>query len=815
MFRNYLTVAIRNLIRDKTFSRINILGLALGMSVCLLIYQYISFELSYDKFHPDSQNTYRLTQNEIKNGEDLGNEIYTTYALGPRAKEIIPEVKDFVRIRPWDIGPVISNPENNEIHQENEIYYVDSNFLQMFSFKLKYGDRSGVLSGKYNMVITEQTAAKYFGNDNPIGKSLKVSEGPLSGDFMVTGVLKALPVNSHLQFDFLLPITFLLENYGFYKRGNGWEISDFVTYVRLVEGTDLGETGKKFERIINKHLGDNLGSGNAMLKTRFQPIADVHLYADHSADFVTNNGDIQHIRIFSIIAIFILVIAWANYINLSTARALHRGREVGIRKSIGALRKQLISQFLLESLLINLMAALLSLGLASLWLPVLNNIIGKDLVLHVLEEPEFWGQFLTIIIFGSILSGLYPAFILSAFKPVSMLKSTKPNLVGGFSLRKSLVVFQFLISALLISGTYLVYQQITFMKRQHLGVDMKKILVLDGPRVVLETLKSENSSLSSKYQSFRNKATSHHSVSAVSATVTVPGKGFYFTEGFWRSGKPVDSKKEASVVIVDTDFTNTYDLEFLAISPYPKEIPMDEGVIINEKAAKIFGFHSAEDALHETLTNGGDSLKVLAVVKNFHWHSLRDAHVPMLLILNNEWGAYFSIKMDLSDIQETIGHIKSSFRAVFPDDPFHYFFLEDDFNRQYQSDQQFGKLFLTFAILAIFIACLGLFALVSFSATQRAKEIGIRKVFGADIGKLMILLSKEYAVLLLIANIAAVPVIILGGKAWLDNYAFKIAMGVEHLLIPALASVVISLLTVSYRTYTAANLNPANSLRSE
>ncbi|MDN5213322.1 ABC transporter permease [Fulvivirgaceae bacterium BMA12] len=815
MLRNYLTVAIRNLARDKTFTLINVLGLALGMSVCLSIYQYIRFELSYDKFHRDAQNTYRLTQNEIKNGEDLGTKIYTTYALGPSGKEVIPEIEDYVRVRPWDIGPVISNPENNEIHQEDEIFYVDDNFLQMFDFQLLYGERESVLTGKYNMVISEQIAIKYFGNTNPIGKNLKVSEDPLSGEFVVTGVLKALPVNSHLQFDFLLPITFLLENYGFYRRGSGWEISDFVTYVKLAKDVDLAQVGKKFDRLIDQHGGDNLGHGSGAIKTGFQPITDVHLHSDYSADFVSNNGDIQHVHIFSIIAIFILFVAWANYISLSTARAIRRAREVGIRKSIGAQRMQLISQFLLDSFLINLVAAILSLGLAFLWLPVLNNIIGKELVLYVLEEPEFWGQLLAITIFGSILSGLYPAFILSAFKPVSMLKSAKTNLAGGFGLRKSLVVFQFLISVLLIAGTYLVYQQISFMKHKDLGVNMEKILVVNGPREILKTIKLEGSSLESKYQSFRNKATSHYTISDVSATVTVPGKGFYFTEGFWRSGKPVDSKKTGNVVIVDTDFANTYDLEYLARAPHLNEMFREEGAIINEEAVKVYGFESAEDALYETLTNGGDSLKVLGVVKNLHWNSLRDAHSPILFALNNEWGAYLSLKINLSDIPETLAHIKSSFQTVFPDDPFHYFFLEDDFNRQYQSDLQFRNLFMVFAILAIFIACLGLFALVSFSATQRVKEIGIRKVFGAGVGKLMILLSKEYAILLLIANVVAVPVIILGGKAWLANYAFKVAMGVELFLIPALASIVVSLLTVSYRTYAAANLNPANSLRSE
>ena len=816
MILHYFKIAVRNLLRDKFFSLINILGLAVGMGVCLLIYQYIHFELSYDRFHVNAQNTYRVTQTIIQNGEETGEKVYATYALGPRSKEMVPEIESFVRIHLQEEGPVVINPENNAMFQEDNVWHVDDSFLQMFDFQLKYGDRGSALKEKYQLVITEQAATKYFGDSDPVGKTLKFSLGSLSGDFVVKGVLKTLPTNSHLQFDFLLPIKHLLENSSQYKETSGWGWNNFVTYITINEATDPDMLCEKFDRVINTHVGERLAKSNKKLKTGLQPLVDIHLKSKYKMDIARNNGNMQDVRFFSIIAIFILFMAWVNYINLSTARSILRAKEVGIRKAIGALRKQLIGQFMMGSFLINFMAAMLAVGLALLLLPTLNSIIGKEIPFNALQNPEFWGWFSIIIILGTILSGLYPALVLSAFRPVSMLKSNKVWGRKGFSLRKGLIVFQFLISVLLISGTYLVYKQITFMKNKDLGIDMEKILVLNGPRVVLETLQTEGATLGSKYQVFKNKATGHYSVSSVSAIGTIPGKGYMWNGDIRRLGEPQESGRKGNMVIVDTDFTSTYEFEFLAGEKVKEDILDDKWVIINEQGVKVFGLGSPEDALHEHLINNvGDTLEVAGVVKNVHWSSLRDAHTPILFVLNNEYGAYFSIKMALWNIPETMAHLESAFHAVFPNDPFHYFFLDDDFNRQYQSDLQFGNLFSAFAILAIFIATLGLFALVSFSATLRVKEIGIRKVLGAGIPGLMILLSREYIILLLTANLIAVPVILSGSKAWLDNYAFRIGIGFELFLVPALVLIVISLLTVTYRTYATANANLIKSLRTE
>ncbi|WPP48965.1 ABC transporter permease [Catalinimonas niigatensis] len=813
MLRHYFNISTRVLLKHKFYTAINILGLAAGMGVCLLIYQYIHFELSYDQFHENDENTYRITFTGTRNGEDIGLDASTTYGLGPAADDMIPEMESFVRTHPHSISPVVTNPEQNEPYLENNLWYVDSNFLQMFSFPLKYGDENTGLSGKYDVIITEKLAEKYFGNVNPIGKELKLELGVLSGNFIVRGVLQNLPDNSHMEFDILLPLSNLLENDRSYRTEDGWSWDNFTTYVTLNENTKLKEVGEKFDRLITSHIGDKLAQSNVKIETKLQPLTDIHLRSESSSN-------IQRIQFFTVVVIFILLMAWVNFINLSTARAMQRAKEVGVRKSIGALKWQLIGQFITESLLINLVAALLAIGIAYIMLPILNDLINQEITFSVLQSTKFWLIFLQIIFLGALLSGLYPAFVLSSFKPVSILKSGKTTTKQGFSLRKALIAFQFLISLLLISGTYLVYKQITFMKSQDMGIDMEKILVVQGPRVM------DYSNLRNLYNTFKNEASRYHSIASVTGTGAVPGTGNMFRGYVWRKDKLRETEQLVNVEQVDGEFTQTFDLQLLAGTTFTRDMRIndmqrsgnDGPVIINEKAVKAFGFDSPEDALHEKLiTIVGDTVEVeiVGVVKDFYWNSLQKAQMPSLFALNDAYGAYFSFRINLSDIPETIAFINATYDSVFPGNPFDYFFLDAHFNKQYQADIQFRNLFSAFSALAIFIACIGLFALVSYSATLRIKEIGIRKVLGAGVGHLMMLLSREYLMLLLIAVGLAVPAIIIGGKAWLENYAYKVGISIDLFLIPGLMLMFISFLTVCYRTYTTAKTNPVDSLKTE
>ncbi len=814
MLKHYTLVAIRNLARNKVFSLINILGLAVGMGICLIIYQYIHFELSYDQFHKGAENTYRLTQTVTRGGEEQGTGVFTTFSLGEKAKADVPELDKVVRVCPFGMGLVVANTENEKVFQEDKLLYADKDFLQLFSFPLKWGNRSDALKEKHNVVLSAEAANRYFGEDNPIGKALKVSGGSLSGEFIVAGVLETLPANSHLQFDVLFPMGFILDNWRLFKEDNGWERSDFVTYASLHEGADPAQVAPKLNRVVATYAGKALAERREKWQIGLQPITDIHLYSSFAVDPAHNPGSLLNIKAFALIAVFVLLMAWVNYINLSTAHALNRAKEVGVRKTIGVVKSQLVSQFMLESLLINVVAGALAVCIATFMLPILNSIIDKELQLLILQEGTFWLGFVGLLLLGALLSGLYPAFVLSSFKPVKVFSAGKIIEEGGINLRKGLIVFQFMMSVLLIAATYLVYGQISYMKNKNLGVDMKKILVVNGPRVILE---EENLDLVAKYNTFKNEAGRHATVASVSATSSIPGKGYTWSDAFRKSGAPEGAEKEVSMVMVDADFANTYQFNFLAGGNFQDEMAEQEWVIMNEEALTLFGYHNPQEAVGQKLrmTDGEEAFTIAGVVKNTHWSSLKEAQSPVLFVNDNGYGAFFSLHVNLADIPATITHLKKSYKAVFPNDPFDFFFLEDDFNRQYQADLQFGKLFSAFSVLAIFIACLGLFGLVSYSASLRLKEIGIRKVLGASISNLMLLLSKEYLLLLLLANVLALPILLWGAKAWLDNYAYRISISAEMILVPGLVLFVVSLLTVSYQTYRSAKANPAHALRKE
>ena len=806
-----LKIAIRNLFKHKAFSFINIFGLAIGMGVCLVIYQYIQFELSFDKFHNNASDIFRITISEFKNDAKNSTQVTTPFGLGVGAKETIPEIRYSIRTHPQIFGAVVTNPEHDKPFLEEKMLFVDREFLEVFNFSLKQGSQEKVLTDKYNLVITEAMAEKYFGTGiDPVGKILKVTDGWADGDFIITGVLNPLPPNSHFVFDFLMPMQTLLEK-GNYKGGNGWGRNNFVTYLTLDKNASIETVEDKLDQVILKNIGERLTTGGVELKTNLQSITDLHLNSDFLYDPVTNNGSLRNIQMISIIAVFILFLAWVNFINLTTARSIERAKEVGIRKIIGAMRKQLIFQFMLESFLLNLIAGILSILLAFILLPVLNNITGNELTFDIFNDPKFWLLFVTVNILGAIASGFYPAFVLSSFKPINTLYSNSIKNGSGIVLRKGLVVFQFAISVLLISGTFLIYKQVAYMKNQELGFDMQQVLVIKGPRII-----SDFKKLPTNLESFKVDVLNHPSIITACGSGTVPGKGHNALTPVRRIQATPEDNELGGVTYVDFDFFETYDFEFLSGRSFNPEIGTDQsGVIINEESVYAFDLGSPEKAIHEKLVIGNDTLKVLGVLKNYHWSSLRDAYSPYLFVPSERARRFLSFKINLSNISQSINDIQASYNLFFPDNPFEYFFLNDDFNRQYQNELQFGKLFGSFSILAITIGCLGLFALVSFSASLKTKEIGIRKILGAGIGNLMIMLSREYILLLVIANIVTIPIMFYTGQQWLHLYAFRIDLGVEIFLIPGMFLTAIALLTVSSKFYSTAKSNPINALRKE
>ena len=798
------------MLKHKFYAGISILGLSVAMGISILIFHYVHFELSFDSFHENTENKYRVT---FKNLKSKGSQsVHFGYALGNIAEERIAGIEDFTRIRTEDIGLIINSPEANVPYQEEGIWYVDPNFLEFFSLKLKHGKASTALDNPHDIVITQSMANKYFGHHDVLGKPLNINAGYISGNFIVSGVLDELPANTHLQMNFLLPLQFLMSSYTQYKNDDGWLFHDFITYFTIRENAHLQEIENQIDNLLAANPTSDASSSELALETALQPITDIHLYSDYEDESAKNNGDIRDVQFFLVITFFVLLMAWINHINLSTAQATVRAREVGVRKAIGAVRTQLIYQFMMESFLLNFIAAIVALIIAVISLPLLNQIINQDLSLDILSSMRFWSFFLLFIVVGTILSGLYPAFILSSFKALSVLKSIKNTTAKGFSLRRGLIAFQFMISILLIAGTYLIYKQMLFVKNKDLGFEAEQILVINGPRIAI---REGREVLQSKLTAFKNQTKEYHAVLNASGMSSVPGKGYVYTLDARQLGAATSQKHEVDVVLADADFTDTYQLSFIAGKQLVAEQRRRSVALINEEALKSFNFDRAEEAINERLIFEDDTLVISGVVKNIHWNSLKTSYSPTLFVLDPLYNVYISLRINTRQLQASISHIKETYRSLFPNDPFEFFFLDQALNHQYQADIKFRNIFTVFSALAICIACIGLYGLVSFSYNLRVKEIGIRKVLGASMENLMVLLSKEYIYLIIIAVVLAIPIIYFGGKIWLNSYAFKVNPGMDLILLPALLLLVLSLITVSYRTYATASTNPTESLRNE
>ena len=811
MLFNHIKLIVRNLVKQKGFSLINILGLAIGMSVCLVILQYVQFELGYDKFHENGDRVFRTITTSYTNGEHRGDYVVSGFAQGPSLHQDYPEVEAYCRIHPQYGGAVVaSNMDGNEIliHEEN-MYYVDSTFFKFFTYEDLNGDPKSALAKPKSIVITREMANKYFGEDSEaVGEFLTLSGGWTEGLYTVTGVLTNPPQNSHLEFDFLLSIHDLLEN-GQYTQDSGWGWSNFITYIMLHPGSDPEDLESKLPEFVLKYEGEDLAETNSEYIITLQPVTDIHLSSGLEKELATT-GSSTTVYAFGIIALFILIIAWVNYINLSTARATERAREVGIKKVVGARRGQLITQFLMESTIINVVAAIIALIFAWLLLPVLGDMIGKMLTLELLSDYTFWTVFLLILLLGSLCSGLYPAFILSSFRPASILQSGKSSSGSPF-LRQALVVFQFGASLALIAGTLTVYKQITHMRDQDLGMKLDGVMVVNGPRVV-----ADGQSHRDIFSALKNELLQLSYVKNVASSGTVPGGGFNWGTSLRKLGDDPEQEKAGNITWVDTAFIPTYELELIAGHLWNMESETDRGsVIVNEAALKTFGLGNPENALNEDFLVGNDTVGIIGVLKNFHWSSPKTAREAILLAPTRAASRYYSIRLEGANVRASIDEISEIYNELSPGNPFDYFFMDDFFQKQYQADMQFGKIFSIFSILAVFVGCLGLFGLVSYTVVQKTKEIGIRKVLGAEVTNIVVLLSRHFAVLVMIASVIVVPMAYWGMTQWLEGYAFPITIGWDLLFLPVVILMGLALFTVSLQTVRAAIANPVKSLRTE
>lgn len=804
MLLNYFKIALRNLLRHKLFSLINILGLAIGMAACLLILQYVHFELSYDTFHRNGKDIYRVpVEYYLANGQRDYIEAAAPPAMGPTLKQDFPEVADMARIF---ADNVIMTYQNTRFWEE-KIYYADPSFLSVFSFPLINGDARTALSEPNTLVLTESAARKYFGKDEPVGKIIQLDG---QQNLLVTGVLQDVPVNSHLQFSALISFATLeqREQGNLYSHGNDWGWYNFFTYLRLKPQVNADRFAAKLPAFIQKYQGEDMRAKNYGLRLFLQPLSDIQL--NNTVSYEKDvRGNRQAVYFLAVIALFIVVIAWVNYVNLSTARAAERAKEVGIRKVVGSTRLQLIQQFLLESVLINLIAVTVAVFLAYALLPFFGSLVGKNIPFTFWQDERFTLLSLGLLLTGTVASAFYPAFVLSSFKPVRVLKGN--TLVGnqGIWLRRSLVVVQFAASVALIIGTLVVYRQLQFMRRQELGVNIDQTLIIRGPQI-------QDSTYATGKFTFQTELLRHPGVRSVTFSNQVPGEEVTNTAGNVHRKGEKGKEGNYSLVWIDYNFIPAYQLKMVAGRNFSAQFGTDrQAVVLNETAVRALGFRTAQAALNQVVIVRNQEKTVVGVVKDYHQRSLQNRHEPMVFIGDLSRAEYFSIKINSANSREVIAAVKSNYEVRFPGNPFEYFFLDEYFAQQYQADQQFGQAFAFFAGLAIFVACLGLFGLASFTTAQRTKEIGVRKVLGASVADILLLLSKDFIRLLVIAFLVAVPVAWYVMHQWLQNYAFRTDLTWWLFALPALLVLFIALLTVSFQAIKAAVANPVKALRSE
>jgi putative ABC transport system permease protein len=812
MFKNNLKIAVRNLLSRKGYTFLNILGLAIGMTCCLLIFEYVGYERSYDSSSPLSNQIVRLRMDSYQQGK-LSWKSATVYpAFGPTMKNDFPEVENFCRL--IDANMVLLNQEKNVKFNEEKGYYADPAFLQMFNVQFIKGDPVSALNAPYKIVLSENTAKKYFGNEDPIGKKLEYRDTRLSKILEVTGIFKEYPANSHLIIDHLVSYSTL----GSIVKESGdtsnatetsWGWYDYYTYLQLKNGTNLKTFESKFPAFCDRYInnGEWQKTNNVRVEIHALPLKDIHLYSNYNQEAEVN-GNGQSVSFLFLIAFFIIAIAWINYINLATARSLERAREVGVRKVLGALRWDLVGQFLVESILLNLIAFVIALVATYLLTPMFSELAGRTQSTGFSLTTTYWLLFAGIFLIGSLLSGLYPAFVLSGFQPVYVLKGLFKNTGRGLLLRKSLIVLQFSTSVILIAGTVIVYQQVNYMRNQQLGANISQTIVLDGAATVIDSIYKD------VFQPFKSELLQQRGIKSVTASSSVIGKEIYWTSGIKRLA-PASKDVTLYHLGIDYDFIPAYGMKLVAGRNFSADFKTDrKAVLLNESAVAALGFESPAQAIDNYVIRR-DTLKVIGVVSDYHHQGLQKAIDPMIFLCVPNIRSFYSIKVESGNMQETVASIQKIWNQHFTADPFNYYLLDELYDGQYKANIQFGKIFGMFAFLAILVACFGLLGLSAYNVLQRTKEIGIRKVLGASVRQVLFILSKDFMVLVLVAFLVSIPLTWWVMNYWLKDFAFRINISWWVFGIAGLIAILIALLTISFQAIKAAIANPVKSLRTE
>lgn len=809
MIKNYLRSAIRNITRHKFISFINIFGLTIGLTCGMLILIYIVKELSYDKFNTNAKDIYRVTRS-FNTPDGVQSLFLGSIAppFGPLLKNEFPDIKKVTQIRG---NGNVAMRYKDKLLTEKGSYFADENFFNIFSVKTIKGDPATALSDPFTVMMTEEMARKYFGNEDPMNKEIRLDN---QFNFKVTGIYKPFPANSQLHPEMLLSFITLKDStlYGDKQLHTNWGNNDFYTYLLLPPNYNTDRLESLFPAFLDKYVhfpgqpGNYRESKNS--KLHIQKLLNIHLHSHLDAEIETN-GDIKRVYIFSAIALFILLIACINYMNLSTARSTLRAKEIGIRKVIGAQQKEILVQFLSESVLITCFSLLLALVFTWLLVPLVNKFSDLDLSFSSLYQPQVLLSIILLPFVIGLISGIYPAIFMSSFKPVKVLKGILKVGSGNVSFRKVLVVLQFSISIILIVATTIVFQQLRYIQQKSLGFDKEHIITMDNPFP------------NTQFETFKNEVTKNSSIKELGRSSRIPSGRLLDNQGVSAFEGASSQAINADVKYVNADygFIPTYGMKMAAGRNFSRDFATDSNnYVINAATVKVLGWKTPENAVGKSLSYGGVKGKVIGVVNDFHFESLHQNIIPLLMRMpsfqNNNYGR-LSIKISGNNINSTINTIRGAWRKLQPETPFEYTFLDERFQKLYNSEQQQGNLFTIFSFIAIFIACLGLFGLSAFTITQRVKEIGVRKVLGASIPQIVTELSKDFLKLVLIASVIALPIAWYSMSKWLLDFAFRISIQWWVFVMAGIIAVVIAFVTISFQSIKAAMANPVKSLRSE
>jgi putative ABC transport system permease protein len=793
MFKNYFKIAFRKLWKQKVYSFINIMGLAVGMTACFLIYLYVHFETNYDAFNSKADRIYRIIS-DIKTPSDLLKWSSTSSPVAINMQRDFPEVESAVRIS----GESFLVRNGNDKFQETNSIMADSTLFKIFDFPLIYGDKNTALKEPFSIVLSQTTAKKYFGNTNPVGKNLL-----LTGDAhnaTVTGVMKDIPENSQVKADMIVSLSSQQQIYG-RSSDSEWTSFSIISYVLLKPGADAKAVQAKLPAFVDFHTGEKLKNAQMSLTFFLEPLRKIHLYSTRDG---SKAGNIKNVYIFSIIAIFILLIACINFINLTTARSAERAKEVGIRKVAGAERFQLAKQFVGESIVISILAFIIAIVLSSLLLPQFNQLAGVQVSTPFFYHPMYTVSLFLIAVGIGIIAGFYPALILSSFRPIMVLKGRFATGTRGILLRKGLVIFQFAISIILIIGTVIVYRQLSYMRSQDLGFNKDQTIVID-------------TNGDPGKDAFKQSLAEIPSVIATTFSSTVPGSGNNTAYTKLQNHAGDMQTAALDIYFVDFDYINQYKIQVLAGRGFSREFLTDttKAMVINESAVKLLGYSSPQQAIGRDFDQWGRKGKVIGVVKDFHYQALQEPIKPLTMRIEPGGYQLISVKVRTANLPSTIKGIESKWNQAIPTRPFAYSFLDESFDKQYRAEDRFGKLFFNFAILAIFISCLGLLGLASYSTLQRTREIGVRKVLGASVSNIINLLSIDFLKLVLLAFVIACPVAWFFMNRWLQDFAYQTHLTWWMFVLAGIAAIVIAFVTISFQAIKAAIMNPVKSLRTE